>query len=856
MRKITLLFLLLIAAVSIRAQENFDPAQLQKFPSNLKKHTAVQGKQIYKQDKSYTLDTMITAFLAEINPDSVSSIIQSLQDMGTRFCFAANHNSVRDWIIQKYLSLGIIDVVVDSFKVDVWGSTDTVWRHNVIATILGSGNPNEIIVVGGHYDSYSSGNPMVLAPGADDNASSQACNFEIARAIMHKEYVPEKTIKIISFDAEELGLYGSFDYAFKSLGASADIQLMINTDMISNNTAVPSAWNVTLNNYDGCDWAVAMAHSLALDFTALNPVDEWNNSSGSDSYPFWAAGYPVLYFEENEFSPVYHSVNDVLANCDVNYCAEIIRLAAATLLNADRSPSLIKNYTLQDAGTGTALLAKWNTSLTPDVAGYRLFVGTTSGSYANEYNTTDTTMLLTGLTQGVEYFVGLAVVDADTNLSPLVELSATPLTIPLTPSGLKDASVFQQLKIGWNKNHENDLLGYNVYRSSTSGTGFVKVNTTPVPDTAWIDPTAVIHTYYYYEISAIDSVLNESPLTTQIRARVLSFDQGILVVNDSHGGVGSPTDVQVNAYYDLLLNNYSHTNMDASASLNMDLADFATYSTIIWHSNLALMSNVVFSKENLIRDYLSKGGHVLFTMEKLSKSIMHNVTYPVSFYPTQFIFDVCGIESVKNPSNNQFWSALPVDASFDTLFVDTLKTPATNMHHFSNVEAIIPAAGVDTIYEYHSLYASGSAQAILNGEPVGIQKNSPFEITTLSFPLYYMGYSGAKNFIDTLLINHYDEVAAVDDHYNLADNQPGIHLLFPNPSADGFELIYSVTENGNLTVDILNLIGQNEKSFVVTNAAAGKNSAYVDTKTLSPGMYFCVITQGSKKAVARFVVSR
>ena len=534
MKKFLFLFLASAFTVSSFAQEEFTREQLPGFSVDVQKK--VQQPAVFKKAKSYSLDTTIVSFLADVSADSVQSHIQHLQNLNTRFCLAPNHLSVRDWVVQKYLSMGITDVVIDSFIFHPYGSTNSVWGYNVVATIPGAGAPDEVVVVGGHYDSYSSGNPMSIAPGADDNASSQACNFEIARVIMERGYVPEKTIKIISFDAEELGLFGSFDYAGKALLANEDIKLMINTDMISNNPGSTN-WNVTLNNYTGCDWAVSLAHSLAAGYCALNPVDEYNNSASSDSYPFWEAGFPVLYFEENEFSPNYHSPADILANCNVSYCAEVIRLAFASLLYADNAPSMVLDYTLQDAGTGTSLLAKWSPSAAVDVTGFKVMVGTSSGNYTAEYTTTDTLMLITGLTEGTEYFVGLAAVDADTNLSAVVELSAVPLLIPLAPTGLHDISQYMQLEIGWNNNTENDLLGYNVYRSTTSGSGFVKVNSTPVNVNYYNDPTALIHTFYYYKVSAVDSALNESPLTAEIRARVVSFDQGILVVNDSHGGV-------------------------------------------------------------------------------------------------------------------------------------------------------------------------------------------------------------------------------------------------------------------------------------------------------------------------------
>ncbi|NIT61156.1 MAG: M20/M25/M40 family metallo-hydrolase, partial [Aliifodinibius sp.] len=66
--------------------------------------------------------------------------------------------------------------------------------------------PDEIYVIGCHYDVYTNG-----APGADDNGSGTAATMEIARVLSTSSY--KRTIKLIGFSGEELGLLGSAAYA-------------------------------------------------------------------------------------------------------------------------------------------------------------------------------------------------------------------------------------------------------------------------------------------------------------------------------------------------------------------------------------------------------------------------------------------------------------------------------------------------------------------------------------------------------------------------------------------------------------------------------------------------------------------
>lgn len=137
-------------------------------------------------------DSIISSLISKVNKDSVRSYVQALQDFQTRFCLASNRDQVAEWIKNKFLSFGITDVVIDSFPFSRnWGGTVyNTYQKNVIATIRGSINPNNIYIVGGHQDSYSSGNPLLIAPGADDNASGTAASLEFARVLKGSGYNP------------------------------------------------------------------------------------------------------------------------------------------------------------------------------------------------------------------------------------------------------------------------------------------------------------------------------------------------------------------------------------------------------------------------------------------------------------------------------------------------------------------------------------------------------------------------------------------------------------------------------------------------------------------------------------------
>ena len=96
--------------------------------------------------------------------------------------------------------------------------------QNVIAETRG-GDPNKVIVIGGHLDSVGTG------PGSNDNGSGSAAILEIAEQL--RGVTPKNKIRFMWYSAEESGLLGSEAYV-NSLPQSerSKIAAMLNFDMI------------------------------------------------------------------------------------------------------------------------------------------------------------------------------------------------------------------------------------------------------------------------------------------------------------------------------------------------------------------------------------------------------------------------------------------------------------------------------------------------------------------------------------------------------------------------------------------------------------------------------------------------
>lgn len=82
-----------------------------------------------------------------------------------------------------------------------------VTSANVIGQLTGSDFPEEIILVGGHLDSWD------LSPGAHDDAAGCAVAIEVLRLIKETGLKPKRTVRAVLFMDEEFGGTGGRAYA-------------------------------------------------------------------------------------------------------------------------------------------------------------------------------------------------------------------------------------------------------------------------------------------------------------------------------------------------------------------------------------------------------------------------------------------------------------------------------------------------------------------------------------------------------------------------------------------------------------------------------------------------------------------
>ena len=213
------------------------------------------------------------------------------------------------------------------------GVAASLRTQNVVGIVRGS-DPKlskEYVVLGAHFDHLGRGafgaldtqSGDAIRNGADDNASGTAALLELARAL--RTSAPRRSIVIVAFSGEELGLLGSAHFV-ANLPAPLVIDsvvAMLNFDMVGRvrndrllvfGTATAAEWPATIAAANGTP-----RFTLALVPDGFGP---------SDHSSFFARNIPVLHFFSDTHDD-YHRATDDVDRIDVSGIARVVRLSEA-----------------------------------------------------------------------------------------------------------------------------------------------------------------------------------------------------------------------------------------------------------------------------------------------------------------------------------------------------------------------------------------------------------------------------------------------------------------------------------------------------------------------------------------------
>lgn len=221
---------------------------------------------------------------------------------------------------------------------------------NIIVTKIGARKPEEIIIVGAHYDTC-------FNPGADDNGSAVAGLLEFARFVSDKE--TNCSIKFIAFVNEEPPFYmtdlmGSRVYVKDAKARGEKIKAALILEMIGYYSDKPNSQRyppllgmfypnkgnfITIVGNLRSRWLIKEIVSSFKE-KAEFPIESivasvfTPGADLSDHWSFWKEGYPAVMITDTSFyrNPNYHSPSDTYETLDYESMAEVVKGLSAVLV--------------------------------------------------------------------------------------------------------------------------------------------------------------------------------------------------------------------------------------------------------------------------------------------------------------------------------------------------------------------------------------------------------------------------------------------------------------------------------------------------------------------------------------------
>ena len=161
-------------------------------------------------------------------------------------------------------------------------SKEPVKCFNIVAEIKGSEWPDQVVIVGGHQDSWD------LGTGATDNGTGTVVAMETLRAIKALGVAPKRTLRVILFSGEEEGLLGSNAYVKAHLDEMKNIQAVLVDDM---GTGQIQGWP----DMDQEQWRGYLAQAMApANNIGCNEIGAFIQPGDTDHWPFYQQGVPAF----------------------------------------------------------------------------------------------------------------------------------------------------------------------------------------------------------------------------------------------------------------------------------------------------------------------------------------------------------------------------------------------------------------------------------------------------------------------------------------------------------------------------------------------------------------------------------
>ena len=176
--------------------------------------------------------------------------------------------------------------------------------RNVVGEILGSEHPEEVVVIGGHIDSWDVGQ------GAMDDGGGVVVAWEALRLMRRLGLRPRRTVRVVGWTNEENGLRGGNSYRDAHAAELANHVLAIETD---GGVFRPLGFGL-----QGSDSALAVARTVARLLKRIGSDSVTSGGGGADIGPIMERGVPGmgLSVDGTRYFWYHHSESDTIDKLD------------------------------------------------------------------------------------------------------------------------------------------------------------------------------------------------------------------------------------------------------------------------------------------------------------------------------------------------------------------------------------------------------------------------------------------------------------------------------------------------------------------------------------------------------------
>jgi hypothetical protein len=190
---------------------------------------------------------------------------------------------------------------------------------NVIGEVTGKKHPDQVVVIGGHLDSWDPGT------GAIDDGAGVAIAMAAGKLIHDMPQRPDRTIRVIAFANEEMGLWGGRAYADKHAADVAKFQLGTESDFGARKIWLMTA-SVKPESRGAIEQIAKVLAPIGVDYDASKP-----GGGGSDLSQMHGKGMAALSLVQDgtDYFDYHHTANDTLDKIDPKELAQNVAVYAA-----------------------------------------------------------------------------------------------------------------------------------------------------------------------------------------------------------------------------------------------------------------------------------------------------------------------------------------------------------------------------------------------------------------------------------------------------------------------------------------------------------------------------------------------